>query len=442
MQAGQECAVLIELSPQIEELSVGHLGRLAFVNRLADYRVKHVLSATLERSGIDIANTTLMDMLALISKFSSIDYAQRHSMLPALRFTSSDDVIYPHGEPLTKRYTKHRGMLTPRDGAFVCNECMYQDRIETGLSWFRRSHHLMGVDWCPTHGSLLLQVDARSPHFAPPHIWQKRGKLRALPAFVDRLELAGEFVRNYVAVAGATLTMDRPLPTVATHRTLGVAAAAKDLRRAQVGSQRPLSDLVRELAPAEWLAAHIPGLNEKPPMAYMSRVDDLLGSSTPASGDSYILAFAALYSDPVAELHSLRNPNGYEDHSARMPRRTRGANFWQGEVWGHYLKSHGSHSQMAAKLDMPTGYLSQRMRSLGLPDLSNSFSEEVWRAFNDFQGGNSLRSVCVTHDVSLAQLEPLLRISGVRIAKARALAEKEVQRPILRRRRKNLPGTP
>src|SRR5690606_16921875 len=101
--------------------------------------------------------------------------------------------------------------------------------------------------------------------------------------------------QRYVTIAASMLTLVQPIPTTQLHRPIRERATGLGLRRSMVGKQPPLSDRVRDLAPKRWMQAHLPGLNEKPDFAYMSRIDDQLFSLTPAAGDSYALAMAALF---------------------------------------------------------------------------------------------------------------------------------------------------
>ena len=408
----------VDVAALPEEIAAGQAGRFGHINKLPEYRVKVALKAAITARGLDAAGMNAMEILAVMSGQTADHYALHHSMLPVVRVTTTDEQIVAHGHEQTWNQTKHLGMIVPRDGAFVCRECMTND-LSDGISWFRRAHHLVGIDWCHIHGTPLLKVRAPAPFMAPPHIWAQRGMLIQVDCGRKSLDDAEEFLKRYVRVGVEMLKLKQPLPTRLTHRTLGAAAAKHGLRRAQIGAQRPLSDLVIEIAPTDWLKRHFPGLVEKAPMAYLSRVDDLLASVTPASGDSYMLALSALFSEPIACIQQLLLESGRSSSSAKAHRRTRGAEFWQGEVWAHFIRARGNYARMASELQIPVSYLGQRMRGLGLPDLTGTFSKSVWNAFDEFCSGIQLQQACAVNGTSIEQLEPLLRVAGARLAKAR-----------------------
>lgn len=427
---------MIFVLPMPDEFSAAHAGRFGSLNRLPTYRVQSALSAALTAEGHEIEDgMTMVEMLALASSMSSIAYAQAHSMLPALRVATKSDDIRPHGHPEDRTYTRRRGMMAPREGGFVCLKCVEKDLAGFGFSWFKRSHHLIGVDWCVEHGDPLWQVPGPDPFSALPHVWKARGQLRRLDACAQSLDEAAPFLHRFVAISASLLTHVQPISVTRLHRPIRERAAELGLRRALVGKQPPLSDLVRDLAPAEWVQAHVPGLLDKADSAYMSRIDDQLLSVTPASGDSYALAMAALFPSADEAIEAVLVSSQDLPSADASYRQIRGVQFWQGEVWQHYTKHRGDHREMADDIGLPVGYVNQRMLTLGLPDLREVGLSPLGAALSAFANGSTLEQACASNSVDEHDLQKLLRAACARLAKVVDHMVKEVEHPSLSRYR-------
>ncbi len=251
--------ILVQAMP--DELSAAHAGRFGRLNRLPGHKVHLVLRAVLRADGHEVDGLTMVELLALASGMSSIAYAQAHSMIPALRVATKGDVIRPHGHREDRSYTKRLGTMAPKEGGFVCLKCLKRDLERFGFSWFRRVHHLIGVDWCINHGDALWQVATSDPFSALPHVLKARGQLRELDACAHSLDEADPFLQRYVTISASLLTLAQPIPTTQLHRPIRERATGLGLRRSMLGKQPPLSDRVRDLAPKRWMQAHVPGLH-------------------------------------------------------------------------------------------------------------------------------------------------------------------------------------
>lgn len=202
---------MIEVEPMPNELSIGHEGRLAWVNgRMSAKEVSQLISSTLIERGIDVADMPKLHQLALVSNLTPTDYAQRHSMLPVLRISAKPDAVVLHGAVNAQTYSRRLGMLTQRRGSYCCIKCIEEDLRRRNTSWFRRTHHLIGVDWCPVHCCDLSRIDEPNAFSRVPQIWLEENKLRSDAG--APLQLSGDgFLLRYVNIATALLDRDRPL---------------------------------------------------------------------------------------------------------------------------------------------------------------------------------------------------------------------------------------
>jgi hypothetical protein len=79
--------------------------------------------------------------------------------------------------------------------------------------------------------------------------------------------------------------------------------------------------------------------------------------------------------------------------------------------------------------------VTQRLMTLGLPDLKEVGSSPLGAALNSFAGGASLEQACASHLVDVQDLQGLLRVACARLAKAVEQVAKDSGRPSLRRYR-------
>ncbi len=205
---------MIFVDPMPDEIAAGHITRMGATNCLTSHAR---LVATL-KSGLR-ARTSLPDdipvihLLAAASGMENVDYAIRHTMLPALRVASKSPGIHVHGSQEGVTFSKRLGMLSPRPGAYCCEECITQDLTDHGFSWFHRTHQLYGVDQCPTHDCALSKVASANPFELVPHVRRDQGELEKTQLGVSNSAPQREFVVRYVEIAKAFLLQRKPLDT-------------------------------------------------------------------------------------------------------------------------------------------------------------------------------------------------------------------------------------
>lgn len=417
--------ILFDAMP--EELAVGHLGRITQVNYIPRNGVEKLLRSQLRSAGHEVSSDCgMLDMLALAAGRSSEEYASCHSLIPAMRVAAKPEECHPYGHASEPR---NCSMTLPKDGAYVCRQCVEDDLSRHGFTWFRRSHHLVGVDWCPVHQQVLLKVDQPYPFSTSPAAWIASGRLDEPEVCATSLADAPAFVRRYVEIATAQLARRRPMPALALRGRLAREAIQAGLRIGQIGSRPALSEKVRQIAPEVWLNRHIPGLALKPPMTSFGRID-FLAMTRPARGDSYLVALAALFPTTGAAMAA------YESCTSTclsdldpVPRRrghrhrgcsTRKDSFWDGGVWAAYLETEGSHARMSAQLGVAKDRLVAKLNSLGLPDLQVARTKALWSAIEDFGAGMALEDAARKHGREAVELEALVRQGAGRMITALA----------------------
>jgi hypothetical protein len=415
--------ILFDAMP--EEPAAGHLGRIRQINHVPRNSVESKLRSALHLAGHGVAaDCAMLDMLALAAGKASEEYARCHSLIAASRVAAKEGECHEYGSASEPR---NCSMAFPKDGAFLCRQCAADDLLRHGFSWFRRSHQLIGVDWCPVHQEVLMKVNHADPFSKSPAAWVSSERLEQPEACAVTLAQAPSFVRRYVEIAVAQLARSRPISSLQLRGVLGSEATQAGLRIGQHGSKPPLSDKVRQIAPAGWLQRHIPGLVDKPPMTSFGRLD-VLAMSRVARGDSYLVALAALFptSSTAIAAYEACGSTPSSDSDA-VPRRrgfrhrgcsTRKERFWDGGVWSTYLDAEGSHALMSVKLGVTKDRLVAKLNSLGLPDLQLARTKALWSAINDFGAGMSLEDAACKHGHATVDLETLLRQGAGRMISA------------------------
>lgn len=405
---------MIDVDPMPDELAVAHAGRIAYANGCTsrgDFDL--LLNREVARRGRDPKALCRLGQLALVSEMPSTTYARQHSMLAAFRVAAKSGETHLHGDSVSTSFSRRLGLLTQRFGAYVCVRCIKEDLNRSHFSWFRRIHHLIGVDWCQTHCCALSRVTAGDPFARVPQFWLDRGELEPVRVTNEQLN-EPDFLARYVQIATALLQRSQPFDAPSINSLLAERGRYWGLRISFKGVRPLLSDRVRALAPVPWLQSHLPELHQKGSGQYFSTIDGLLVSrSVPHVGHTYAIAMAALYDSSEEAIRAC-----HHDAVTRVTAQpsevpfSRAQSFWHGEVWEVYRECAGSIKLMADRLQMDRTYLGQRMKSLGLPSLHDVRNTPKWRALVRFERGERLERASALEGADMQVVEGLLRTTA------------------------------
>ena len=102
---------------------------------------------------------------------------QRHTTLPCRQFVSSPDSAGKrHGSSALLSSRNQLALTPPGNTARYCRYCDENDDSPLGVGYWRRSHHLQGIDWCPEHGIALTEVPVKGAFAGLPHEWSEAGR--------------------------------------------------------------------------------------------------------------------------------------------------------------------------------------------------------------------------------------------------------------------------
>lgn len=411
----------IEVEPMLDELAAAHEGRRMFLLG-CNSRSEHLRRMRAEITAENAEEIPRLHLLATVSGMDASAYAIAHSMLASQRVASLKGQDFVHGTPESAAFSKRWGMQAQREGAYVCNHCIDEDLSQHPFSWFRRSHHLIGVDWCPVHGSVLHKVEASRPFDALPHNWRDEKMTSPVSASHAGLPADG-FYRRYVEIATGLLSRKRPVECGALNASIGNRARELGLRVSLKGRGKLISARLIELTDPKWREMHFAGLGEKVPGEYFSRIDRVGGyMAITGTGDGYACALACLFDSSIDALQFVEsadvNAQVIPAKSKQNRGKPRGVDFWQGAVWEPYIECNGNHSVLAKKLGLSRSHLTNMMASIGLPSLRGVHAHPGWRAMIAFSNGLSLQDACASEGVDIVEVEQLLRISIARAVDA------------------------
>lgn len=407
---------MIAVQPMPNELALSHAQRVQFVNGCNNRaELNGLLTREVSRRGGDPNRMLRIGQLALVSAMSQAEYVTQHSMVGAFRIAAKPGEAFPHGDPSGDSFTQMNGFRTQRSGSFVCLKCVEEDLDHWHFSWYRRTHHLAGVDWCWTHGTALQEVKSAKHFESSPHQCVKEGNIEPVKACVGTIPVEGYLVR-YVELACNILLRQRPCEAGEINRLISERAQELGMRVSRSGSKKPLlSDQMRFHAPERWLHAHVPDWPKKVDRQFLRFLDlPTISRTQTHSGASYVAVLAALFDSTEEALLQLKSatlpsikpklrPPRYEEHA-------NGSQYWKGEFWESYVRHRGNVQKIAAELHMLPNRVLIKMKKIGLPSTHGLETDPKWRALARFHRGEDLMAACRRERADVPSVLALLKI--------------------------------
>lgn len=403
---------MIKVTPMDQELAKGHAGRIAWVNAMDSNQAEFdrlIAASSHLSSQVPCEGRSWLSQLASLSAMTETEYARKHSMLPAFRVAANHGEDLIHGDAQGESFSRHLGMRTQKPGAYLCKACVKVDLEKKQLSWYRREHHLYGIDWCSTHEQPLFRVTAPNPWSVLPQHWVEDAQLE-----VENTDIPEEsdmvFLRRYAEIAETLLERGRPLDVRVMGYLMRKRAQNLGFRTSVNGQRSTISDYIGRHAPAQWLKTHYNHIATKGKTGFLTKIDAAVISRTiPAQGHVYGLVLASLFDTAQEAMRYLDTsvpPEVTQDFKTPMRRDSK---FWHGEFWEIYEKFDGQTTEIAESLGMYHQYLQEKMTTLGMPSLHNVTFSRSWRALVRLHKGESFRRSCELEHVDERELEFLLR---------------------------------
>jgi hypothetical protein len=294
----------MKVDPMPDELALGYLGRITFIKSLSPGACRAKSSYFYQiGTGVKRSEKTPLAQLAMLSGLSETDYASRHSMLPILKVATRTGEDQPYGDPTRVEINRKFGMMLPKQGAYVCRHCVEEDMEDPGLSWFRRIHHLQGVDWCPKHRTGLLEVVSDNPWQAVPGLWIEEGKVA--PVTTGSVSDESGFLTRFTQISCDLLRRTKPFAVDDLAIVLSVRSKMMGARLGSAGDRRLMTDMVRDQAPEWWSHKYWTELAGKGDEEELSGLNSIMKNwNTPLPGFLYAVLLATLF-DSAAKVQSI-----------------------------------------------------------------------------------------------------------------------------------------
>lgn len=252
--------------PMQDEFALGILGRFARMNAIPslDLAVRSIRHQTNER------DSQLLWLLAEVCGKSKCEFSSKHSVLPVLspisKFTGNS--VESWGDLPLK---KNRVMNCLQGHIRWCQECHQNDIDKHHFSYWRRSHQIVGIDWCSHHLTPLIKINQKFAINNPGHPATINTALTTLTTTKQEIENA-TLMRMQEIMFG-WLQRSYPIGLQAWANVTRVKCRVAGLRIGEIGKRPVVSDLIREHFPSSWLSRHMPEVASKSPNAFVRKID-------------------------------------------------------------------------------------------------------------------------------------------------------------------------
>lgn len=233
--------------------------------------------------------------LASLAELSVESLLQKHTLIPFVRAVVPDETsvdMYGRRRVSSERTPK----LAARWGTLrYCPSCVERDEKKRGFAYWRRTHQLPGMLWCPWHECQLIAVEQSTTYLKKPgsHI-KGRDAGEGMP---KRLSEAVLPIRIYIKLAMETLR--RPRPIGSTSFAIRLNALLEEFVRIKempnMGMQG-VNRIVLDAFPAKWLEIAVPQrLGPKKGRAPTDWKSLLFVWLKPRATERYLIVAAALH---------------------------------------------------------------------------------------------------------------------------------------------------
>ena len=402
---------MIKVAPMDDELAIGHEGRIAWINAPMNQReFDRLMSSSSSQAGMSMLDRpSRLSQLAAHAEMSPTEYARKHSMMGVLRVAGRHGETYAHGAVEGEPFNRRLGMLTQKAGAYICRACVEDDLRKRQVSWYRREHHVHGMDWCPFHRQTLWRITGSNPWVGMPHHWIESGEIEKVSE-IEPDDTSMAFLSRYAGITRLLLDRERPLGIREMGHLISKRAQDLGLRLSLLGRKATISDHIRQCAPKRWLETYFEDIATQDKLSFVPKIDGSAKSrSIPAPGATYGVVLAAFFDLAQEAISYLEMDVKPELVNHVKTPRVRESTFWRGDIWSVYVNCGGQTKKMAHLLGMDRAHLQERMWTLGMPSLHNVEFSASWRALVRFHDGESFPRSCELEIVAMSEVEALQR---------------------------------
>lgn len=386
-----------------DEFAPGYRGRWAHVS--VDISPSGLRAHLISQFDLP-SDTSEVVALAHAARMSLADFAQLHTVTPARRL-----FVLPHKihRKQDKQSFNRRAMQASTVTARLCPQCVEEDIEHHGFSYWRRSHHLEGIDWCAKHLNPLHEMYGRDWVFnSQPSQYVEMA--RPISCGVQDFSEWPTLLR-LIEIAQGTLDLRGSVTTTDIGQALKQQIKVVKQRGADECSRTLLSNLAREQLPQDWLKRHFPKLASSLFGQYYATLDAITREhDSRRSYLIYIVALALVCDSAEDALRLIESARELPPACANSPPQTTHAGAFpqSTDLRSLYVACGGSHSCIAEKLGLPSVDVEDELSKTGLPELG-SMPVGVAQALRDYLNGTPLADLLKQRETLAGQLDHWLR---------------------------------
>lgn len=418
--------MLIRPLPLPDELDVGYAG---YVMRLNGMRSMKELDRLMrEWAGCPDKpwrEVTRLELISKVANSSVTEFVLHHTTLPLRRGITSYQPDLPHGSDRNKKIWWSTAMREARTGAFFCDCCAREDLDFHGRSYWRRSHQIPGLLFCPKHGIPLSFCRQSTAFHQAPSSWI--GNCESVDAEWVQEVMANTTIARYLAICDGLMDRTQPFAVDHVSAVLFHKGTSLGLQTYAGRVKAPLlSDLVIEQCGRQWLALVLPGLADKPDEIPLSKLDGVFYLKTSASTSfAYALACASLFESAEEALMALAGPLP----TAGKARARKSIDIDPDTLMSAYISEGGSYAKTAKQVGIAFASAANRLIGMGLPNMVETAGRSTQKALMAFlDEGCSLQRSAEAGGICPTELEKALRIMAVGSMKAFSKSETSCRR--------------
>lgn len=389
-----------------DEIWTGYFGRLLLVNDIKNKKAaNYFLTDIARQTDPNLVDAPLLMKIALISNTTLEKFVQHHTLIPLLRPIIGRKTFKTSVEPYDIRALGNRSM---KKVACFCKDCVTEDIDYLGFSFWRRSHQLIGLDWCFKHNYALCLVDMKNAMHSPPCVYLKNANYKqcVIPAHVKENPYVKKFNELILDIADSSYKFDyRGVAQIFSEKAIEF-----NLRICKVGRRNLISDLLIEVLPFSWMRQHFPHLNKSIKGQFINEFDGALLAQDCTKIINILLIASVLLQNADNVLYILKNHIYKAKCLVKNP-------LSRNMLIESYIKHKGNIKKVAKETSRNYLYLTVKFKSLGCPPLGGIGSKTT-NALIDFYDGIPISEILIRTGINIKVFSRIIQMENVNVAKA------------------------
>jgi hypothetical protein len=219
----------------------------------------------------------------------------KHTLAP-FHFAFSDAPSMEHSASINFYLQNWYGIKRPITTANFCSLCARGDLHSLGYSYWRRTHHLPGVNDCPTHNIRLTVAVRLTPFSDMPHSYIDQAEMQTPISQLNAV------IRRYGNFCQQILSQNASLDLNSLKRSVGRWIARMGLYCGNRGTCRPtFADVASQVLPTKWLIQNFSGDYPRSGRHHLGLINRIAKKSERVPAQHYTLAMALIASPEAKE---------------------------------------------------------------------------------------------------------------------------------------------